>query len=202
MTKLEVREGRIYSVLSRYVQCGQTPCVLEVALCMEDAIERGKSGVGFLPDSVTLQNYYRDTLTQAYSRAYFDSFQPNLENAQGVAIIDVDQFKQINDSFGHRAGDAALRHASAVIRSCIRQADVLIRYGGDEFLLLFRQISEHAFFDKLRSIKQAVRASAVADYPDMKLTISIGGAYCVTPLTRAIDEADKAMYRDKYHMKE
>ena len=202
MTKLEVHEGRIFSVLSRYVQCGETPCVLEVALCMEDAAERSRSGVGFLPDSVTLQNYYRDTLTRAYSRAYFDNFQPNLETAQGVAIVDLNQFKQINDSFGHMAGDAALRHTSEVIRSCIRQSDVLIRYGGDEFLLLFQRISENAFYDKLQRIKQAVSEAALADYPDMKLGISIGGAYCVTPLTRAIDEADKAMYRDKFHMKE
>lgn len=202
MTKLEVRDGRIFSVLSRYVQCGETDCVLEVALCMEDDVERVRGGVGFIPDSDTLQHYYRDTLTQAYSRAYLDNFQPNLEQAQGVAIIDIDLFKQVNDTYGHRAGDAALKKTSAVIRSCIRESDVLIRYGGDEFLLLFRMIGENAFFEKLKKIKQAVSEAVVEEYPEMKLGISIGGAYCISPLTRAIDEADKAMYRDKYQMKE
>lgn len=202
MTKLEVREGRIYSVLSRYVKCGEKDCVLEVALCMEDAAERGRNEVGYLPDSVTLQTYYRDTLTAAYSRAYFDNFKPNLETAKGVAVLDVDRFKQINDTYGHMAGDAALRHISAVVRSCIRDSDVLIRYGGDEFLLIFREIGEYAFTEKLKRIKQAVSESVVEEYPQIRLGISVGGAYCISPLARAIDAADKAMYRDKFQMKE
>lgn len=202
LTKLEVRDGRIYSVLSRYARCGDMDCVLEVALCMEDTPQRRSENVGFLPDTVTLQHYYRDSLTAAYSRAYFESFRPNLEKAQGVAVADIDQFKQINDTYGHMAGDAALRSAAAAIRSCIRDTDVLIRYGGDEFVLLFQEISHHAFFDRLTRIKQTVSETEVEGYPDIRLTISIGGAYGVEPLERAIDEADKAMYRDKYQMKE
>lgn len=201
-TKLESRDGRIFSVLSRYVRCGGRECILEVAMCMEGSAEQLRSGVGFVPDSAALQGFYRDTLTSAYSRAYLDSFQSNLEQANGVAVIDLDQFKQINDTYGHMAGDAALRHVSAVVRSCIRESDVLIRYGGDEFLLLFRDIGENAFYKKLRAIKQAVSEASVAEYPEITLSISIGGAYCVTPLTRAIDVADKAMYRDKFQIKE
>lgn len=200
MTKLEVLEGRIYSVLSRYVRCGERDCVLEVAICMEDSAGQALRGVGFLPDSATLQNYYRDGLTAAYSRVYLENFQPNLERAKGVAVIDIDQFKQINDTYGHMAGDAALRHISAQIQSSIRESDVLIRYGGDEFLLLFREIGENAFFEKLKRIKEKVGASVVEEYPGLRLGISIGGAYGVEPLTRAIDVADKAMYRDKFHM--
>lgn len=202
MTKLEVREGRIFSVLSRYAKCGEMDCVLEVALCMEDSVQRVGGGVGFLPDSATLQGYYRDTLTEAYTRAYFDNFQPNLEKTRGVAIVDVDRFKQINDTYGHLAGDAALRQTSAAIRGCIRESDVMIRYGGDEFLLLFKDIGEHAFFERLKKIKQAVSETVVEEYPQIRLGISIGGAYQVSPLSRAIDEADKAMYRDKFQMKE
>ena len=202
MTKLEVRDGRIYSVLSRYVVCGERDCVLEVALGMEDSVERERSGVGFLPDSVTLQNYYRDTLTKAYSRAYFDSFRSNLERAKGVAIADIDRFKQINDTYGHIAGDAALEHISAVIRASIRESDTLIRYGGDEFLLIFRDIGEGDFYEKLKRIKERVATTPMEQFPELRLGISIGGAYCVEPLTRAIDEADKAMYRDKYRIRE
>lgn len=202
MTKLEVRDGSIFSVLSRSVKCGDTDCVLEVALCMDDSVGQLKSGVGFIPDSNTLQSYYRDTLTEAYSRAYLSNFRSNLEKAKGVAVVDVDNFKQINDTYGHLAGDAALKHTSAMIRSCIRESDVLIRYGGDEFVLIFREIGESAFYKKLEQIKCAVNDSVVEEYPDMNLTISIGGAYRVHPLARAIDVADKAMYHDKFKMKE
>lgn len=202
MTKLEVRDGRIYSVLSRYVRCGDLDCVLEVALCMDDSPGGMRMEVGYLPDSLTLQSYYRDTLTEAYSRAYLDNFQPNLEKAKGVAVLDLNQFKQINDTYGHMAGDAALKHISTLIRSGIRESDVLIRYGGDEFLLLFQEIGENDFFEKLKSIKRAVAESTVEKYPELKLGISIGGVYGLSPLPRAIDAADKAMYRDKFHIGE
>ncbi len=202
MTKLEAMDGRIYSVLSRYVKYGDEDCILEVALCMDDTVERGSGEVGFVPDSVILQSFYRDTLTEAYSRAYLDSFQANLENAKGVAVVDVDQFKQINDTYGHLAGDAALKHTASVIYSCIRDNDVLIRYGGDEFLLLFQDIGEKAFYERLKYIKQAINQSTVEEYPQMNLSISIGGAYRVSPLSAAIDAADREMYRDKFQMKE
>ena len=202
MTKLEMRDGRIFSVLSHYAKCGDTDCVLEVALCMEDTPGATQNEVGFLPDSATLQSYYRDTLTGAYTRAYLENFRSSLEGAKGVAIVDLDRFKQVNDTYGHVAGDEALRCVSAAIRSCIRESDPMIRYGGDEFLLLFKDIGEQDFFEKLRRIKKAVSDSALEQYPEMKLGISIGGAYCVEPMSRAIDAADKAMYRDKFHMKE
>ena len=200
LTKLEVRDGHIFSVLSRYVKCGEADCVLEVALCMEDAAGISRDEVGYLPDSATLQGYYRDTLTGAYTRAYLENFRANLEGAQGVAVIDVDRFKGINDTFGHRAGDAALRQVAAAVRSCIREKDPLIRYGGDEFVLLFQEIGEESFVEKLERIKQAVHDTVVEEYPQMHLGISIGGAYCAGSLERAIDLADKAMYRDKFKM--
>lgn len=200
LTKLESREGRIYSVLSKYVSCGAKDCVLEVALCMEDSIERGKSEVGFLPDSMTLQAYYRDTLTNAYSRAYFEHFCQNLENTKGVAIIDINRFKRINDTYGHLTGDVVLKHIASVIRSCVRKEDLLIRYGGDEFLLIFDRMQEKDFYNKLKSIQKTVDESVLEEYPELQFSISIGGYYGEISLKAAIAEADKAMYRNKFHM--
>ncbi len=202
MSKLEIKDGQIYSVLSRSAKYGDNDCILEVAMCVEDAFRRTKSGIGFIPDSDTLQVFYRDTVTKAYSRAYFDNFTGNLENSLGVAVADVDDFKHINDTYGHRVGDMALRHISEQIRATMRENDVLIRYGGDEFLLLFKDISEREFFHMLESIKMAVHESKMTDYPDLQLDISIGGNYGESPLLKAIDLADKAMYRDKFRIKE
>ncbi len=202
LSKLAVRDGRIYSVLSRSAKCGGADCVLEVALCMEDMAAKHSGSVGFLPDSATLQGYYRDTLTGAYSRAYFDSFCGSLEHAKGVAVVDANQIRSINDAYGHIAGDAALKCLAAAIRSCIRENDVLIRYGGDEFLLLFLDIESGAFFETLEKIKRAASALALPEYPGMQLSVSVGGAYGVAPLSRAIAAADKAMYRDKFQVEE
>lgn len=202
LSKLEVRYGKIYAVLATYAKYENEDCVLELALCMEDSLEKEKSGIGYIPDSITLQNYYRDTLTQVYSRAYLDNFKADLEYARAVAMIDIDRFKGINDTYGHIVGDAVLKHIAGVIRSCVREDDVLVRYGGDEFLLAFNEIDENSFLKKQQHIKKTVRESIVEGYPDLKLSISIGGAYNVTPLAKALDMADKAMYRDKYTAKE
>lgn len=201
MSKLELKDGVLYSVLSRYMRCDGKDYVLEVAFCIDDSFEKVHDEIGFYPDSIALKNYYRDTLTKTYSRAYLESFKPNLENAKGIAIADIDEFKSINDTYGHIVGDVALKHISDIIKQCIRKEDVLIRYGGDEFLLIFDNISEEDFFNKIESIKRAVHNSCIAEYPELKHDISIGGAYGVHPFEKAVDTADKAMYKDKFRNK-
>lgn len=200
-SKLEIKDGVVYSVLSRYIRSEEHDYVLEVAFSIDDSSEKLHDEIGFYPDSMALKNYYKDTLTKTYSRAYLDSFLPNLENAKGIAIADIDEFKSINDTYGHIVGDAALKHISSVIKDNIRREDVLIRYGGDEFLIIFDNISEADFFEKLKSIKKAVHDSVFEEYPEIKHDISIGGAYDVRPFEKAVDTADKAMYKDKFQNK-
>lgn len=200
-SKLEIKDGVLYSVLSKYVLYDGEEYVLEVAFCTDDSFERVKDEIGFYPDTAALKNYYRDTLTKTYSRAYLESFKPNLEKVKGIAIVDIDEFKSINDTYGHIVGDMSLKHVSKIIKSCIGKDDVIIRYGGDEFLLLFNEISEGDFFEKLKSIKEAVHQSYLEDYPDIKHEISIGGSYNVKPFKEALDKADKAMYKDKFENK-
>lgn len=202
VSRLESRDGRIYSVFSRCVQYRGEKCVLMVALGIDEPHEPVRYEVGFVPDSVTLQIFYRDTLTKAYSRAYLEHFRANLEGADAVAMIDVDHFKEINDTYGHLVGDAALRHITDAIRACVRERDVIVRYGGDEFLLLVQTISEKDFLKMLKRIRGEVSQSVIPEYPEITLCISVGGVYGSHPLSRAIDAADKAMYRDKFQKKE
>jgi len=196
VSKLEVKDGHIYSILSKKTRACGRDCALEIAFRMDDG---AVSPNGAIPDKTGLMllNFYRDSLTEAYSRIYLNDFLPNLEQADGVAIADVDHFKQINDTYGHPVGDIALRSVSDTILSCIRGEDVLIRYGGDEFLLIFNRISHEDFLRLLDRIRTAVRNSSLADYPDIRLDISIGGAYQIRPLAKAIAYADRQMYEAK-----
>ena len=197
LSKLEIKDGQIFSVLSRYLKVGERDCALEIALSPEGG---GRDpGAGHLPGraSLMLLDFYRDALTNAYSRIYLDDFLPSLEQADGVAIIDVDQFKQINDTYGHPVGDEALKTVADIILACIRKTDALIRYGGDEFLLIFSKISESVFFERLSHIKKAVHAAVLKGHPEVRLEISIGGAYQVHPLSKAIAIADQEMYKLK-----
>ena len=85
----------------------------------------------------------------------------------------------------------------AAIQSCIRTTDILIRYGGDEFLLLFPQIAEENLSVKNARIREAVKQIVIPEYPDLKLSVSIGGVCGVHPIKEAIRQADEQMYRNK-----
>ena len=95
-----------------------------------------------------------------------------------IAMLDLDQFKQINDVYGHQAGDDALRILVNAVTACVRNRnDALVRYGGDEFLLIFPHIPEHVFIKRLEQIRATVQALHMIEYPDLHLTVSIGGVY-------------------------
>ena len=142
-------------------------------------------------------NFYKDPLTKAYSRLYLDNFATNLEGSDGVAFIDIHRFKKINDTYGHPVGDQVLVKIVQVILSCVRSSDTLIRYGGDEFILLFEKISKPVFEDRIRKIEEAVAREHIPGHPEAPLGVDVGGAYQVRPLSEAIRIADENMYARK-----
>ena len=196
VVKLELTKTGIYQVIAKSVVVEGRPFVLEL-------ISRSDVGIWF--DShgkkILLEKYgrdfYTDALTGAYCRQYFEDQRASLQGEDGVAMIDVDHFQEINDAYGHPVGDVALKKIVGAILSCIRSTDMLIRYGGDEFLVIFPQIQKDAFTLKMRYIQDVVSRLAVDGYPDIRLSVSIGGVHRVEPLTEAIRQADQLMYRDK-----
>ena len=140
---------------------------------------------------------YVDSATRVYNRRYYDERVRNLSGEYALAMIDIDNFKKINDRFGHTAGDAALYYVAQTIRSMLRSNDALIRYGGDEFFLLFDNMPEQILERKLGELCRAVRKIEVAQYPELKLTISIGGAYASGRISDLIQKADAALYEAK-----
>ena len=110
-------------------------------------------------------------------------------------MIDMDNFKHINDRFGHQAGDAALYRAAQAIKSQIRSDDELVRYGGDEFFLLFRDLPQQILEKKLQSIRAALDEIVIEEYPELHISASIGGAFAAGRISRTICRADLAMYQ-------
>lgn len=86
-------------------------------------------------DQKLKEELYKDPLTGAYNRRYYEEVVRKSTGPAGIALIDVDDFKICNDTYGHYAGDMALKTAANAIQSCIRGSDLLIRYGGDEFAI-------------------------------------------------------------------
>ena len=199
LNKLEFTRNEMYFVIAKYVSVNGTPCVLEMVSRLSDGRWIDANGSRFLLDRTRGEDMqlFLDPLTGVYSRRYFETYRTHLEGMEGVALIDVNSFKHINDTCGHAAGDAALRDIAGAIRSCIRKTDILIRYGGDEFLLLFPRMTEEIFLEKKKQIQQAVRGIRMSEFADIQLSVSVGGVCGVHPITEAIRKADYLMYLDK-----
>jgi len=146
----------------------------------------------------------RDPLTGLYNRLAFERIATKLwtnANMRGVplavAIFDLDNFKYVNDRYGHVIGDEVLKEISAVIKNSLRDGDVVFRYGGEEFLVLLPETDSNGANKALERIRKRVEEN-VFTKAGIKLTISIGVAVYPddSPLTmeETIEFADKAMY--------
>lgn len=140
---------------------------------------------------------YTDSLTGTYNRRYYDDYIQNAKNIQAAVMIDVDNFKHINDNYGHDAGDIVLRSIAQTILSCVRKTDAVIRYGGDEFAVIFYQIPEEVFETKLERMRYLVEALSVNEYPEIHMSISVGGAYGTKRAKELFKIADRMMYQSK-----
>ena len=199
LNKIEFKDEEAYFVISKYIEVGGRGCMLEMVTRLTDGRWLDMGGHRLLLDRCDgmERSAFVDPLTGAYTRRYFDKFLASGEMSGGVAMIDVDQFKAVNDSFGHLVGDEALKTVAEAMQNCLRQTDILIRYGGDEFLLLMPQSRPNGVESVIRRVQDAVQAARVPSHPELRLSVSIGGVCDVQPLTEAIRQADVRMYRNK-----
>ena len=144
-----------------------------------------------------------DALTKLLSRHAFEEWRELLGKSpkpMAFVIIDVDQFKSVNDKFGHEAGDAALVRVANELKSAFRETDVIARYGGDEFVALLVDTSaqEKEALDKtLSGINEALKK---AGEDEMALSVSMGVAFSESGYTEELmRHADEALYYVKAH---
>ena len=199
--KLEYLDSNIYQVISKYVEIDGKPYVMELINVMNSDAVMDEDGRNELIKQLSGYNreLYTDALTGIYNRRYYEERIRNSNMSAGVAMIDLDDFKIYNDTFGHDAGDLVLTTVVGIIKDNIRRTDMLIRMGGDEFLLVMPDIGEQAFADKLNQIQEKVHSSKVPGYSQLRISVSIGGVLSGIGNTveQAIRKADQFMYQAK-----
>ena len=111
----KVDENNMYYVVSKYLCINGTPCVMEMLSKMNEGRWIDANGTRFLLDKSRGESrkLFLDPLTATYSRRYFETYLTHMEGMECVEIIDVNQFKQVNDTYGHPAGDVVLRDIAA-----------------------------------------------------------------------------------------
>ena len=199
-TKLEYLDSDIYQVTARYVEIDGQPYVMELLRKMDEEFLVDLENRDRLMEKLSGYNekLYQDALTGVYNRRFYEDRIKQMTASVGVAMIDMDDFKIYNDTYGHNAGDLALITTVEAIRRCIRKNDTLIRYGGDEFLLVLQGISETMFREKLKQIRTEIYNANVPTYSRLQLSASIGGVMSAgRTVEETVMEADKFMYLAK-----
>lgn len=199
-TKLEFLDADVFLVISRYLEIDDEACVMELVKHLENDTLIDTDGRDKLVGK--LKGYqdklYIDPVTGVYNRRYFEDEIRNMQNSAGVAMIDLDDFKLYNDIYGHDMGDQVLCIVADVIKNCIRKTDKLIRYGGDEFLLILSDMVRGTLRGKLRQIQEAIENATIPNCSRLKLTASIGGVISEDgKIDEAIAKADQLMYKAK-----
>ena len=149
---------------------------------------------------ITRKKIFTDPLTQLFNRNYFKEIAPtiNLEH-YSIAMLDLDRFKSINDTYGHKTGDFILSQSSIILKKSTRDSDILIRYGGEEFLLFIYNRDED---DSALKVCERIREN-ISSYTfnynnhEIKMQASIGlheNPSLEKNLTQAIKMADKMLY--------
>ncbi len=145
---------------------------------------------------------YHDSLTELYNRNYLDKILPGFNKSKhilplGVVMGDVNGLKLINDTYGHKQGDRVLKKAASILENSCRGGDIVIRWGGDEFLILLPKTSLNNIKKVVKRIKARLKSK---NKPELPLSIAFGYALKhdkKTDIMEVINEAEDWMYETK-----
>ncbi len=152
---------------------------------------------------VITQQAHRDDLTALLNRRGFSRYVDALARqdvaAVSLLVADLDEFKSVNDRFGHQIGDTVLVSVGRLLHAHIRQSDCAVRLGGDEFALVLASAGTDVARRRAEALAAAVRAQPWADLaPGLSVTVSVGAASGkTTEFAALIERADRALYRAK-----
>lgn len=179
LSKLVFSDTEIYQITARYITADGKPYIIGMVKSIDlsdSLVLDGENHSGFAGKLASYhENMYKDILTNVYNRCYYEEQLKSNRMSAGVAVIDLDGFDLYNSTYGHDTGDLVLAAVAETIEDCISPDDTLIRYGGDEFLLIIPDANDEAFTGILENIRERVKTANVPNYSWIHITASIGG---------------------------
>ncbi len=179
--------------------------VKETLESLENQNKKLKKEISFL--KTYKEQAIKDSLTKLYTRRYFEErcYQEIYRFGRtgeefAIAFLDIDDFKQINDTFGHSAGDIVLKTLSEIILKSIRKSDIACRYGGEEFVILLANSDSQSAEVVLSRIKDKLTTNTNLIDRNLKITFSAGiSTYSnrFSKIEELIEDADKKLYKAK-----
>ncbi|PLX79426.1 MAG: diguanylate cyclase [Desulfuromonas sp.] len=150
----------------------------------------------------------RDDLTRIYNRRHFfnrlkEEFSRSVRYAEPLSLIffDIDKFKDVNDNYGHTAGDQILRQVGTLLTNIARKSDLPARYGGDEFVMMLPNTEADGAYELAGRVASVIQNYAFAEIDNRSITVSMGVSSCIDDQPGSFEElikmADDAMYRSK-----
>ena len=196
-TKFEYVNNEFYYVISEYMEVDGNPYVLELVSKIKENFEVALYGKTNMQSIEDLQKkLYTDELTGVYNRRYLEDRMYRDKNICAVAMVDLDYFKNVNDKYGHFVGDVILSETSKVMLESVRSKDMVIRYGGDEFIIMFSEISRSIVEMRLNQIRLNIQNTLLKN-TGIERTCSIGCAFGSCSVEYLLQEADKMLYEAK-----
>ena len=197
-SKIVLLDGEVFHVISRYIKVDGKPLVLETLVRItEDTLLDGNGEtlpVGSLFDMHS--QLYLDPVTCVYNRRYYDTETRNGEKIYALAVLNVDHFQDITDTYGRKAGDNLLMRVAQTIHVGIREPDTLIHYCGSEFVMLFASIHPDALEARLNKICGDISALSINGTENGPyITASIGGAMGPDAPDTLLKKADEMLLK-------
>ena len=134
-----------------------------------------------------------DPLTGLYNRRVLE----NVREVGTLILCDIDNFKGVNDTFGHDVGDRVLKNVGKILMRNVRVGDIVCRFGGDEFLIIFSTTNEDVVYNRLNKIRDEVRRIIKLDNFDVTLSIGVASNENNYDVDTLFKMADKALYQSK-----
>lgn len=213
-TKVEYNDNRVFAITAITMNKGREHYVIECIKDITDSMlinEVSCIAISEICEEIEKLNklVITDELTECYNRRYINERFP-LEIKESkrknekltIVLMDIDNFKKINDKYGHQSGDYVLKEIGKIVKSNIRKEyDWVSRYGGEEFLIVFKNMDTENFIKSTEKIRKSIEEHKfIYNGVEIKLTASFGVAELsdkIDEMDMLIAEADKKLYKAK-----